>query len=303
MVRFSLFGTPLSSILVLALATCAVAVVDKWTPGSFNWSALNTGPRESWKGLNHNGTEAHIKKLSVLSNVDVRTTEDGVTVLVVPWAIGLAWHTFNLALTGIGLASTIKTCPQNESQPDNLLFCVTGLVSTIVGVGGESGLELIDLRKFSRDLNSLPAADMTSQKAYSHFVHQALRSLSTDEVEFVGYAPDSHKLARRDSSVHPFAPMFRFSHHKYGPMELISRDMGETGVHFTISYADRKKQVECFVGTEWNEGNVLSVQMYDDANHAMFGYASIGMFPDDSVDSGLQDFEPQGMPLTGGQDY
>ncbi|KAL4777809.1 hypothetical protein BDW60DRAFT_10387 [Aspergillus nidulans var. acristatus] len=147
--------------------------------------------------------------------------------------------------------------------------------------------------------------------------------------------------------------MFRFSHHKYGPMELTSRDMGETGVHFTISYAghpthhtthakreeyyklerlnehlmeDRfdtsasladsgdisfngakafdqiEKQVECFVGTEWNEGNVLSVQIYDDTNHATFQYASIGMFLDDSLGSGLQDFEPQGMPLTGGQD-
>jgi hypothetical protein len=129
--------------------------------------------------VNHNGTEAHIKELSVLSNVDVRTTEDEVTVLVVPWAIGPAWHASNLALTGIGLANTIKTCLQNEGQPDNFSFCVTGLVSTMVGVGGgvsaakkfaesraylgvaanawmQSDLELIDLREFARDLTVCP---------------------------------------------------------------------------------------------------------------------------------------------------
>ncbi|GFF80417.1 hypothetical protein IFM61392_10432 [Aspergillus lentulus] len=62
-----------------------------------------------------------------------------------------------------------------------------------------------------------------------------------------------------------------------------------------------ERQVECFAGTQWSGGNVLSVQMYDQANHATFGYASIGIFPDNSVDSGLQDFGPRGMPLTGGQ--
>ncbi|KAL4801954.1 hypothetical protein BDV18DRAFT_164464 [Aspergillus unguis] len=265
MVQFRLYGTPLLPILVLALSTCAAAVVDKWTPEGFNWSALDTGTRESWKGLylNHNNTEAHIREPSETTDVDVRTTEDGATVLVAPWAIGLAWHSFNLALTGAGLASTIKTCTQNEGQADNIFYCATGLVSTIIGVGGEvsaakkfaesrgylgvaanawmqSGLERIELAEFARDLDSLPAAHMTSQKAHDHFVHSALRSLSMaddDGVDFVGYAPESHRLARRASSVHPHAPMFRFTHHKYGPMELTSRDMGDTGVHFTISYA------------------------------------------------------------------
>ncbi|KAE8393876.1 hypothetical protein ETB97_011821 [Aspergillus alliaceus] len=362
--------------LLLALASLSFAVVDKWTPESFNWSALDPGPRESWQGLylNHNGTSAHINALATTTLTDVRIADDGSTVLVAPWLIGLAWHTFNLALTGAGLASTIKTCQQNEGQADNIFYCVTGLLSTIIGVGGEvsaakkflqnkgylgvaanawmqSGLEQIDMHVFGRDLDGV---DMTPQKAHNHFVHKALRSLSVDdEVDFVGYAPDSHKLARRGSSVHPLAPMFRFNHHKYGPMELTSRDTGDNGVHFTISYAGHpthhasqekrdeffrherldqhlmearfdseasgadpgdisfkgaeafgkiEKQVECFAGTEWNEGNVLSVQMYDQANKATFGFASIGIFPDDSVDSGLKDFGPRGLPLTGGQD-
>jgi hypothetical protein len=215
----------------------------------------------------------------------------------------------------------------------------------------QSGLEQIDMHVFGRVLDGV---DMTPQKAHNYFVHKALRILSVDdEVDIVGYAPDSHKLARRGSSVHPLAPMIRFNHHKYGPMELTSRDTGDNGVHFTISYAGHpthhasqekrdeffrherldqhlmearfdseasvadpgdisfkgaeafgkiEKQVKCFAGTEWNEGNVLSVQMYDQANKATFGFASIGIFPDDSVDSGLKDFEPRGLPLTGGQD-
>lgn len=378
MVRFDFHKPLLFPFLVLALATGAAAVVDKWTPDGFNWTALNTGPRESWKGLyvNHNNTETHINELSAVTNAEARTTETGDAVLVAPWALGLAWHTFNLALTGAGLASTIKTCTQNEGEADNIFYCVTGLLSTIIGVGGEasaakkfakskgylgaaadawmnSGLERIELSEFARDLDSLPATHTTAQKAHNHFVYKSLRSLSTDEVDFVGYAPDSHKLARRDSSVHPYASMFRFKHQKYGPMELTSRDMGNTGMHFTVSYAghpthhqthakreefykherlsenlmegrfdteasladpgdisfdggesfDRiEKQVECFTDTDWKEGNVLSAQMYDKANDATFGYASIGIFPDDSVDSGLQDFEPPEMGLTGGQD-
>ncbi|KAF4221580.1 hypothetical protein CNMCM5878_008828 [Aspergillus fumigatiaffinis] len=351
MPRISLFGTPLSPILALALATCAVAVVDKWIPESFNWSALDTGPREHWKGLylNHNGTAAHLREVAVTTSVDLRTTADGATVLVASWVIGLALHAFNLALTGAGLASTIKTCAQNEAKK----FAQSkGYLGVAANAWMQSGLERIDLHEFARDLDSLPAMNMTSQKAHNHFVHNALRSLSMDDVDFVGYAPDSHKLARRGSSIHPFAPMFRFNHYKYGPMELTSRDTGESGVRFTISYAGHpthhatqakrdefykherlsehlmeglfdseasradpggisfngadafgqiERQVECFAGTQWNEGNALSVQMYDQANRATFGYASIGIFPDNSVDSGLQDFGPRGMPLTGGQ--
>lgn len=103
----------------------------------------------------------------------------------------------------------------------------------------QSGLERmrIDLHEFAHDLNSLPATNMTSQKARNQFVHNALCSLSTDEVDFVRYAPDSRKVARRNSNIHPFAPMFRFNHRKYGLMELTSRDTGEFGVHFTLSYA------------------------------------------------------------------
>lgn len=83
--------------------------------------------------------------------------------------------------------------------------------------------------------------NMTSQKAHNHFVHKAIRGLlvdGDDAVEFIDYAPESHKLARRSSTIHPLAPMFRLTHHNHGPMQLTSRDTGENGMHFTISYGD-----------------------------------------------------------------
>ena len=372
---FSLF-------VLFALASLGLAIVDKWTPETFNWTALEVGPRESWKGLYLSSETSIASTLTqgIAELTDVRTTQDGVSTLAAPWLLGLAWHSLDLVLTGSGLWSTINTCKQNKGQADNIYLCVSGLVTTILGIGGEaaaakrfaesrgylgvarnawlqSGLEQIDLREFTRDIDGLDAAmNMTSQKAHNHFVHKAIRGLSVggdDAVEFIGYAPESHKLARRSSTIHPLAPMFRFTHHRHGPMQLTSRDTGENGMHFTISYGDHpthhasqekrdeffrherldenlmearfdseaaaadpgditfngaeafdqiEKQVECFTGDGWNEGNVLSVQMYDQANQATFGYGSVGIFPDNGVDSALEDFTPRDMPLTGGQD-
>lgn len=53
-----------------------------------------------------------------------------------------------------------------------------------------------------------------------------------------------------------------------------------------------EKQVECFTGDGWNEDNILSVQMYNQVNQAMFGYGSVDIFPDNGVDSALEDFTP-----------
>lgn len=78
-----------------------------------------------------------------------------------------------------------------------------------------------------------------------------------------------------------------------------SADPGDISVNGADAFGQVEKQVEFFAGTQWDEGNVLSVQMYDQASHAKFGFASIGIFLDSSVDSGLQGFEPRGMPLTG----
>ncbi|KAH8889243.1 hypothetical protein GQ53DRAFT_870292 [Thozetella sp. PMI_491] len=359
---------------VLAFAIPALAIVDKWTPAGFDWNIHDPGPAESWNGLFHNLSDPHVAvSKEVMALGHMRTAADGTIALAIPFFLGVAYQVFNLALTGIGLAGAIKGCVQTEGQADNILYCVGGIVSTIIGVGGiasaaknlaksrgflgvaasawdNSGLENIALNVFSR--RDLEGREETAQKAHNHFVHRALSSLADGDVEFVGYAPDNHKLARRSSEEHPYAPMFRFTHKKYGRMELTSRDTGADGLFFTVSYeghpthlATKTKrdeyyqherlssdlmegrfdsgasladpydvsfdgaaafdqvdsEVQCGMNGNWPDGSVMSVQMYDQANSATFGFASIGMFPDNSVDSGLQGFEPSGMPLTGGQ--
>ncbi|KAJ9270731.1 hypothetical protein DTO212C5_3228 [Paecilomyces variotii] len=362
------------SLAVLVFSPLAIAVVDKWTPAGFNWSAVDPGPKESWNGLYQNLSDPSVAvSKEVMALGHVRTASDGSTALAIPFFLGLAWQAFNLVLTGAGLAGAIVSCQQSEGSPENIFFCVTGLLSTLVGIGGaasaaktyaqsrgylgvaanawsNSGLESIALDVFSkRDL--LTPELKIAQHAHNHFVHTAIRSLAVDgSVEFVGYAEDTHRLARRTSSEHPFAPMFRFNHTKHGAIEVTSRDLGEAngGMHFTVSYAGHpahhaastkrdeyfqherlntdlfegrfdsgasnadpatisfdaagafdqiESSVECYTDGSWPDGNVLSVQMYDQANQATFGFASIGIFADNSVDSGLEGFEPSGMPL------
>ncbi|ORY70931.1 uncharacterized protein BCR38DRAFT_415495 [Pseudomassariella vexata] len=355
----------------LAFAPTVLAVIDKWTPEGFDWSAHDAGHPDTWNGLYHNLSDPSVAvSKAVMTIGQVRTAEDGTVVLAIPFFLGVAYQVFNLALTGVGLAGAIQGCVQNEGKPENILYCVGGILSTIVGVGGiasaakklaqsrgflgvaanawdQSGLENIALNVFQK--RGIEGREETAQKAHNYFIHRALSNLAAGEVEFVGYAPDNHRLALRDSMEHPFAPMFRFEHKRYGKMELTSRDTGGKGIAFTVSYAGHpthlatmekrdeyyqherlssslmegrfdssasladpadiefdgagafnqiETAIECGLGDSWPDGNVMSVQMYDQANEATFGFASIGLFADNSVDSGLEDFEPTGLPLT-----
>ncbi|KAJ9292854.1 hypothetical protein DTO271G3_8301 [Paecilomyces variotii] len=333
---------------VLVFSPLAIAVVDKWTPAGFNWSAVDPGPKESWNGLYQNLSDPSVAvSKEVMALGHVRTASDGSTALAIPFFLGLAWQAFNLVLTGLlstlvgigGLASAAETYAKSR-----------GYLGVAANAWSNSGLETIALDVFSkRDL--LAPELKIAQYAHNHFVHTAIRSLAVDDsVEFVGYAEDTHRLARRTSSEHPFAPMFRFNHTKHGAIEVTSRDLGEAneGMHFIISYAGHpahhaastkrdeyfqherlntdlfegrfdseasnadpatisfdaagafdqiESSVEYYTGGSWPDGKVLSVQMYDQANQATFGFASIGIFADNSVDSGLEGFEPSGMPL------
>jgi hypothetical protein len=55
--------------------------------------------------------------------------------------------------------------------------------------------------------------------------------------------------------------------------------------------------VNCYVGGEWQGGQVLSAQFYDNDAKATFGFASLGIFENNDADSGLQAFTPTGQPL------
>lgn len=344
----------------------------------FNWSAHDPGHPDTWNGLYHNLSDPSVNvSQAAMSYSKVRTTESGDVLLAVPFFFGMAWQAFDMTLNGTDLAATIKGCIQNEGLPASSLSCVNGLVSTVIGVGGvasaaktlaqsrgavavaastwdHSGLEIIALNGFSRRevLQTIDPHELAAQKAHNHFVHRALSSLAEEgsEVDFVGYAPENHRLARRTSTEHPLAPMFRFKHRKYGRMEVTSRDTGPDGIYFTVSYAGHdthlatkakrdefyqherldgsnglvegrfdsdasnadsatiqfdaaggfdqiESTVACIVGDKWLDGNVLSVQMFDQGNQATFGFASVGLFSDDSFDSGLEDFTPSDMPL------
>lgn len=61
-------------------------------------------------------------------------------------------------------------------------------------------------------------------------------SLSTKEPEFLGYAEDDHRLAKKEFGIHPRVPMFQFDHFKHGSMEVTIRDT-LNGTFVTETYA------------------------------------------------------------------
>lgn len=76
----------------------------------------------------------------------------------------------------------------------------------------------------------------TAQDAHEDFVRRQLRSLSSKEPEFLGYAQDDHRLAKKDFGLHPRVPMFQFDHFKHGSMEITTRDT-LNGTYITAAYA------------------------------------------------------------------
>lgn len=83
-----------------------------------------------------------------------------------------------------------------------------------------------------------PARDLDAQLDHNEFVRHQLRSLSTREPKFLGYAEDDHKLAKRDFGTHPHVPMFQFDHPQLGSMEITSRDT-HNGTFFTLAHAGK----------------------------------------------------------------
>ena len=76
----------------------------------------------------------------------------------------------------------------------------------------------------------------TAQNAHEDFVRRQLRSLSSKEPEFLGYAQDDHRLAKKDFGLHPRVPMFQFDHFKHGSMEITTRNTLNS-TYITAAYA------------------------------------------------------------------
>lgn len=105
----------------------------------------------------------------------------------------------------------------------------------------------------------------------------------------------NHGLERRQSFQHE-----RLSDHLFeGRFDAAAplSDPARPSLDPAAAYDDVLDAVSCFAGGEWRDGHVLSVQMYDNAHHATFGYASLGIFENGDADADLQGFGPTGMPL------
>ena len=81
----------------------------------------------------------------------------------------------------------------------------------------------IDLSfKISQEMNRLVynKRGVVAQNEHDEFVRRQLQSLSNSEPEFLGYAENDHRLAKKEFGIHSRVPMFRFEHFKHGSMEM-----------------------------------------------------------------------------------
>ncbi|KAJ5561882.1 hypothetical protein N7461_000643 [Penicillium sp. DV-2018c] len=357
----------------LCLHPCLTgAIVDKWTPEGFDWDAPFVNDTVS-SGLTMKAQGA--PSTTDLTNVALQTGEDGVAVVPVAAFLGFAWRVVNIAAAGVALKKTIKTCKQTSNEEASVYDCLEGVVTTAIAFGGaasaakqigsqargvlfphrlQNGIAEIEMDVFP--IHRHPPRDLHAQLSHNDFVRRQLRSLSTSEPEFLGYAADDHKLARRDFGTHPYVPMYRFEHAAHGRMEITTRDT-LNGTFFTMAHAGQSTHllgrreldalharvkrgevydqetleggavearfdqdasnadpgelsadagqlfdalmpsVDCFMGQDYKDGNVLDVQMYDKTNQATFGFGTIGLYENDDDANTIADLEPEGMPL------
>ena len=244
----------LSVFVFFQLAIAADTIEAYKVPANFPWNNYA------------DGTEAlyMTKDVALLETRDAANTTS-VDIIAIPWFAGYAWQAFNLGLTAAGIAGTIQGCVQNDGTAASIFYCVTGLLATIIGIGGHasaaktyakgffakgtstwsgSGLENIALDVFSKR-DFIHSTDEYAQHIHNSMVYHAMRSLTPD-VEFLGYAGDSHRLAKRDADLHPhpYAPVFRLRHDEFGAMDIVSRDVGASGMHFTVAFADHPTHIK-----------------------------------------------------------
>ncbi|KUM63247.1 hypothetical protein ACN42_g3875 [Penicillium freii] len=229
------------------------AVVDKWTPEGFDWDGafVNTSIPS---GIHMKADEA--PHTTDLTNVLIQTDEKGVQIVPIAAFFGFAWRVASIAVASISLKNTVKTCKQTSNKEASVYDCVEGVLSTAVAFGGaasaakqitktargvlfphriaNNGLVDIELQNFP--IHRTHPRELDAQLDHNEFVRHQLRSLSSQEPEFLGYAEEDHKLARREFGTHPLVPMFRFDHSEFGSMEITSRDT-HNGTFFTLAHA------------------------------------------------------------------
>ncbi|KAJ7855481.1 hypothetical protein B0H14DRAFT_2579348 [Mycena olivaceomarginata] len=256
-------------------------------------------------------------------------------------AIGLAWQVLNVAVAAGSIATAIQGCATSDGSAGSVAGCVFGIAGTVLSVGsafkaanaagwfaransgfGNSGLENIALDVFSKRSQDL------HQERHDDLMRRVLGDFSTEPVEFLGYAPETHRLARRSEgtaamdivsrehlnstrfTVSYAMPDTRIGKRQSFQHETLSSDLFEARFDGSAEGADPnadfdaasgyqtvENTISCFAAGTWQGGQVLSAQMYDNSAEETFAFASMGIFTDDSADGVLQAFTPQGLPL------
>lgn len=118
----------------LCLHPCLTgAIVDKWTPEGFDWDAPFVNETVS-SGLTMKAQGA--PSTTDLTNVALQTGEDGVAVVPVAAFLGFAWRVANIAVAGVALKNTVKTCKQTANEEASVYDCLEGVVTTAIAFGG-----------------------------------------------------------------------------------------------------------------------------------------------------------------------
>lgn len=374
--------TPLAGLLIgFSLLGQGAALVDKWTPEGFDWSGPpHMRSPDAPTGLWMNGSNIpSTTDVAIFKANNHTTTDIGVHQFfaIVPF-LGIAWRVANIAAAGIALKNTINTCKQTAGGTNSAYKCAEGVFTTALAfggaysaakkLGGQAGRYLFPHRflpdgTVNLEMNiltrGLDDAAMQSQLLHHDTMKHMLRSLSHadfPEPEFLGYADDDHRLARRDGGLHPLVPTFRFEHFKLGSMEVASRETSN-GTFFSLApkgssmhLLGRRQQVErmrkmkrdeiydhelisggavearfdteasqadpadisadagqlfstfepeteCFIHEDFLDTSILDVQMYDQTNHATFGFGSIGIYNSEGDADSIETMTPTGMPL------
>ncbi|KAJ5361942.1 hypothetical protein N7541_002786 [Penicillium brevicompactum] len=221
------------------------------TPDDFDWDDFTCNDTVA-SGLWMNRHEAPLTTdLALLpDHHPTKVDSVGVAQVAVVAALGWAWRAASVAAVGIGLKNTIHSCKQTADGDAGWGPCLEGLFTTVVGFGGAASAEKKLLHRGGRllmpnrfladgtvdlEMNVLTRREIDAQNNHDDFVFHHIRSLSSRDPEFLGYAKDDHRLAKKDFGHHPLVPMFRFDHFKHGSMEMTTRDT-LNGTFITAAY-------------------------------------------------------------------
>ncbi|KAI7223498.1 hypothetical protein KC333_g378 [Hortaea werneckii] len=259
----------------LMLSREVAAVVDKWTPEGFDWSRIPS--HEGTLHQNVSATGPTTRELVVyaaerhnMTELEASSAEHIAISAAIGWAVA---RPVSIVLGAGGVASTIGGCVSaiKDSTAKNWSLCTLGLAATIGSFGyaksGDKVLKALKTKIYSKDKwiptglddiemdifskrhawkreldaglesRSLMEDEHYNQMAHNYFTHNLIRDAGYSDVEFLGYEDEKHQLSKRSTEIHPLVPRFRFTHHKYGPLVMATKETNSTH-HITLHPED-----------------------------------------------------------------